>query len=226
MSKETGAAAPTARYHLIGSPRSRVMRVIWLLEELGLPYEIEPLSLGSDAVRARSPEGKVPILETPEGAQLTDSVAIMTYLADRHGDPDTGPSWPAGALERGRQDGHTQFLVDEMDGALWTLSLHRYVLPEEMRALDAVAPGALRLFHRAVERLAARIGDGPYLMGARFTLPDIVAGHCAGWAKVAGIEIQNDAVAAYLKRIYARDANARARTRAAEALTAAAAGDS
>ncbi len=201
-------------YQLIGTPRSRAMRVIWALEELEQPYAVTALPLGP-AARAHHPEGKVPILETEAGA-ITDSVAIMTFLADRHG----GLGFRAGSLERARQDAHTMFLVDALDQVLWTHSQHAYVLPEALRAPDAVAPATAYELGRGFERLVARVGDGPYLMGETFSVPDIVAGHCGGWARVAGFEVPQEA-RAYLDRCYARPSNARARARAAEALKAA-----
>lgn len=207
-------------YVVIGTPRSRAMRVMWMLEELEQPYEVVAPPLGSDAQRDATPEGRVPALRTPDGVVLTDSVAIMTYLADRHADRESGPTYAAGTIERAVQDGHTQFVDEALDGPLWVLSKHRYVLPKALRAAEAVAPAALHDLEDGFERLAARVGDGPFLMGARFTVPDIMAGHCGGWAKVAGVTAPEPA-AAYLKRVYARPSNARARARAAEALRAA-----
>lgn len=196
------------------------MRVMWMLEELQQPYEVQAPPLGGDAQRAMTPEGRVPVLHTPDGAVLTDSVAIMTYLADRHADKASGPTFAAGTVERAVQDGHTQFVDEALDGPLWILSKHRYVLPESLRAADAVTPAALSDLAEGFARLAARVGDGPFLMGERFTTPDIVAGHCGGWAKVAGVTAPDEA-AAYLERVYARPSNARARARAAAALRAA-----
>ncbi len=204
-------------YKVIGHPRSRAMRVIWLLEELEQPYEIEPLTPWSERLLAIQPEGKIPVLETAEG-RLTDSVAMMLYLADKHGGPD-GPTHPAGGFERAVQDGHALFIVDQLEGPLWSWSRHRMRQGDDSsKELEAECRND---FDRGVERLAARVGDGPFLMGDRFTLPEILAGHAGGWAKALGWPIENEAAAAYLERVFARPSNTRARERAAAAIQAA-----
>lgn len=205
-------------YRVIGSPRSRAMRVIWAMEELRLDYEIHVLPLGP-AARAFHPEGKVPLLETPEGL-LSDSVAIIAYLADKHRAEGAELLSAPGSYARGVEDGHAQFLSDELDGALWVMAKHRRILPEGLRAAEALLPAVEYELARGFERLAARVGDGPFLMGERFSAPDILAGQLGGWAKSAGFAIP-EAAEAYFARAYARPSNARARARAQAALDAA-----
>ena len=60
------------------------MRVLWALEELGLEYIHHSAAPRSEQVRALNPLGKIPILVDGD-AVLTDSTAILTYLADKHG---------------------------------------------------------------------------------------------------------------------------------------------
>ena len=115
-------------YRVIGTAKSRAFRVLWMLEELGQAYEVEPAMPQSDDIRRYNPLGKVPALVDGD-AVLTDSVAIMTYLADKHG----AMTAPAGTPERARQDAMTLWLVDEMDALLWTAAKHSFVLPEKLR---------------------------------------------------------------------------------------------
>ena len=70
------------------APNSRAGRVLWLLEELGLPYELNnmafhPKDLKSDEHRARHPLGRVPVLED-DGVQIWESGAIIDYILERH----------------------------------------------------------------------------------------------------------------------------------------------
>lgn len=204
-------------YKVVGHPRSRAMRVIWLLEELEQPYEIDPLTPWSAALSAINPEGKIPVLQTAEGP-LTDSFAIMTYLADKHGGAN-GPTYPAGTYPRAVQDGQALFVVDELEGALWPVSRRR-ILPgsECSEEFEAECRNA---FERGIERLASRLREGPFLMGERFTLADILAAHAGGWAKVLGWTIANKTIEDYLQRTFARPSNLRATERAKEAIAAA-----
>ncbi|MEM1302522.1 MAG: glutathione S-transferase N-terminal domain-containing protein, partial [Pseudomonadota bacterium] len=71
-------------YTVIGSARSRAFRVLWALEELGVPYEHLAEGPRSDKVFELNPLGKVPVLLDGDEA-ITDSNAILHYLADKHG---------------------------------------------------------------------------------------------------------------------------------------------
>lgn len=187
-------------YTVIGGLRSRTFRVLWMLEELGERYEHQAAAPRSDEVRRHISSGKVPVLLT-DGAALTDSVAIMTFLADRHGKL----TFPAGTLDRARQDGHTQFIVDELDATLWTASRHSFVLPEERR-VPQIKDSLKWEFSVALDRLAERLGGGPFLMGETMTIPDILATHCCNWALNAKFPDPPAAVAAYLDRMRSREA--------------------
>jgi glutathione S-transferase len=191
-------------YTVIGSPKNRGFRVIWMLEELGLPYRLETELPRSDRVRSLNPLGKVPILLDGDDV-LTDSVAILTYLADKH----SAFTFPAGTIARARQDGRMQFVVDEMDSLLWTAAKHSFVLPEDKRVPD-VKPSLKWEFSQSVKRFETLLGDGPYLMGAEMTIADILACHCGGWASVARFPVSSDVFRSYIDRLRARPAYGRA----------------
>jgi len=187
-------------YQVIGSTRTRTFRVLWMLEELGEPYEHLPHPPRSDEVKALNPSGKVPVL-IDEGAAITDSTAILTYLADKH----RRFTFPAGSIDRARQDALTHSLLDEFDAVLWTAARHSFILPEEKRLPDV--KDSLRWeFHRNQERLAERMGDGPYLMGEAFTVPDILLTHCLNWAMAAKFPVEEPALIAYGKQVRSRPA--------------------
>ncbi len=191
-------------YQVIGNLRTRTSRVVWMLEELGVAYELVQAGPHSVEVLARNTSGKVPVL-VAEGQALTDSTAILQYLADRHG----ALTFAAGTLERARQDGITHFLLDEVDALLWTASRHSFVLPEAWRVPE-IKESLRWEFHRSLERLALRLGEGPFLMGGAMTVPDIIAAHCLGWAKQAKFPEAQGALEAYLARMRARPAHRKA----------------
>ena len=186
-------------YTVVGSVKTRSARVLWLLEELGLPYTHLPAGPQSDLAFAHNPAGKVPVLIEGD-ASITDSTAILTYLADKHG----AFTAPAGSLARARQDSMTQFLLDEFDACLWTAARHSFVLPEEHR-LPAIKDSLRWEYARSLSRLADRM-VGPFLMGAEMTVPDIIATHCLGWGAAAKIGSPEGALAEYLARMRARPA--------------------
>ncbi len=190
-------------YTIIGSPRSRAGRVYWAMEEMGLDYATNPLKPGSDELRAFNPSAKSPCLMVDEDC-ICDSVAIVQFLADRH----QQLTHPAGTIERALQDSFTQFVCDEVDGALWTAAKHSFALPEKVRVPE-VKSAARFEFDRAMQVLETRLGDNEFLTGDRLTVPDIILGHCGLWAKVAKFDTPEGPVGAYFNRLYARPAFAK-----------------
>ena len=171
-------------YTVIGNVKSRALRVLWTLEELGLDYEHVDAGPRSDEVTRISPAGKVPVL-VADGVPITDSVAIMTFLADRHG----ALTFPAGTIDRARQDSLTQMILDEIDAVLWTAARHSFVLPEDLR-VGAIKDSLKWEFARSEKALVDRMAeDGPFLMGETMTIADILLAHCGGWAIAAKFPI-------------------------------------
>lgn len=194
-------------YKVYGHISSRSFRVLWMLEELELPFEYFPEKPGSDAVRALNPSGKVPVLVDGENV-LTDSTAILTFLADRHG----RLTHPAGSIARAHQDALTHTVLDEFDALLWTAARHGFVLPQERRVPE-VKPTLKWEYERNLQRLAARFA-GPFLQGETMTIADIICVHCLNWAYAAKFPAENETMAAYAKRMRARPAFQRVQARA------------
>lgn len=192
-------------YKVIGGIKSRAFRVLWMLEELGVPYDHEPAAPRSDQVRALNPAGKVPVL-IDNGTPITDSTAILTYLADKHG----ALTHKAGTLDRARQDSLTQFLLDEFDANLWTASRHSFVLPEELR-ITGIKDTLKWEFERSQKTLVDRMSRDGFLMGDQMTIADIILTHCCGWAIVAKFPISEPRLQDYVDRMRKRPAYIAAR---------------
>ncbi len=192
-------------YKLIGSPKTRAIRVVWMLEELGLDYEIDPVAPRSDAACAVNPSGKVPVLQVDD-EMIIDSVAICQYLADKHGKF----TYPTGTIKRAQQDSWTMFALDDLESALWFNAKNTFILPEDLRS-ETAQKACKYDFDRAMGVLQTRLGSKTYVMGADFTVPDLVLGHCAGWAvNGAHWEIPAGPVRDYFERVRSRPACVRA----------------
>lgn len=194
-------------YKVLGTANTRAFRVMWMLEELDQPYDHVRAAPQSDGVVAFNPSGKVPVL-IEDGTPITDSTAIIQYLADRHG----ALTHKAGTIERARQDSLTQFLLDEFDAVLWTAARHTFVLPEELR-VSAIKDTLRWEFQRSQQILKQRVGNGPYLMGEVMTVPDIILTHCLGWAQTARFPLMDCWDENYLVKMRARPAYLRADAR-------------
>ncbi|MEO1207409.1 MAG: glutathione S-transferase family protein [Pseudomonadota bacterium] len=192
-------------YKVIGFPKTRAFRVIWMLEELGEAYEINPVAPRSDEARKFNPSGKVPVLVDGED-MISDSVAICQYLADKHGEL----TYAAGTIARAKQDSWTQFVVDDLESTLWFNAKNTFILPERLRS-DTAKAACKYDFDRTMKVLEARLGSQTYVMGDDFTVPDVVLGHCASWAEDgAKWNLPDGAVKDYADRVRARPAHARA----------------
>ena len=195
-------------YQVIGTARSRAMRVFWMLEELEQEYEILESGPRGKAISEVNPSGKVPALIV-DGTALLDSVAIMQFLADRH----KGLTFEAGTVDRAIQDSFTQFGCDEMDGVLWQATKHTFYYPEELR-VPQVMDAAKWDFARAMVTLETRLGDNEFVMGDTITVPDLLISHCAGWALGMKFELPKGKLGDYFKRLRGRPAMKRALARA------------
>lgn len=185
-------------YRVIGQAKTRTFRVMWALEELGQPYEAEQVLPRSERVLALNPSGKVPVLLDGDKA-ITDSTAIITYLADKHG----ALTRPAGSIDRARQDSLTHLILDELDAVLWTAARHSFILPQSHR-VPQVKDSLKWEFGESLARLADRL-EGDWVMGDEFTIADILLAHCLIWARAAKFHVSDPTLLTYLARATSRD---------------------
>ena len=155
-------------------------------------------------MRQYTTTGKVPLLLVDDEV-LTDSSAIVQYLADRH----DGLTYAAGTILRARQDALMHRVLDEVDACLWTAARHSYVLPQAQR-VPAIQDSLRWELARNLAGISAQLGDGPYLMGQRFTVADIILGHCLNWAVFQDIPLPDQRLQDYYARVQARPALLRA----------------
>ncbi|KIT16723.1 glutathione S-transferase family protein [Jannaschia aquimarina] len=190
---------------LHGRVRSRTMRPLWLLEELSADYEYVSVMPRSPEAGAMSPLAKIPILEV-DGEVILDSVAQMTFLADRHG----AFTHPAGTVARARQDAFSNAVLEMLDAPLWAYAQHSFGLPEEYR-VEGVKP-TLTWQMETYSAKIADLMDGDFAVGEAPTIADILLAHCAGWARGLKMDLAPP-VLEHMRRMRARPAFERALAR-------------
>ena len=106
-------------YKVIGYGGTRAFRLLWMLEELQIPYRHDRVMPFTQAARAAVPDGRLPALELRNGPILQDSTAILSFLADHHG----ALTHPPGSTGRAVQEGWMHRVVERIDCPLmsWTL---------------------------------------------------------------------------------------------------------
>ncbi len=158
---------------------SNVQAVMWGIGELGLDYERLDYGLDFGGIDtpdylAMNPHGLVPTIRDGD-LVLWESCAILRYLAAKYG--DGGAFWPADPAARARVDmwaewGKAHFARDFTGPIFWARVRTAAVARDE-----AALTLALDRFDGYLGRLEAQLGDSPYVMGADFTLADVVIGH-------------------------------------------------
>ncbi|MEM9844336.1 MAG: glutathione S-transferase family protein [Pseudomonadota bacterium] len=185
---------------VIGPRGGRTFRVLWTLEELRLAYKIEDARPHSKGMYAVNPLGQAPALRDG-GTILTDSLAIVHYLAERVG----ALTFPGGTPERALMDARINFVLTELEAPIWLMARHGFVLPEAERVpgMRAVAEAD---FARAEQKFEILLAGNEFFGGDVFTLADIFATDLARWAAQAKIELSSESFRNYATRMMARPA--------------------
>jgi glutathione S-transferase len=191
-------------------PKTRASRPRWVLEELGIPYDLVRIQPGPGGTRtaehlARHPLGHVPVLED-RGTFIFESGAICMHLADLFPDKRLLP--PPGSVDRGLAYQWVLFAMSEMEPPLVALSAEAKK-PETERS-DAVAAQARDAFRKTAVALEAVLRDRKYLVGDVFSVADVMVGATLAWARAMKLVDAMPALEGYLARLRERPAWQRA----------------
>jgi glutathione S-transferase len=185
----------------------RPIRVAWVLEELGEPYEVTRMTFEesrSDEHLARHPLGRVPVLEH-DGGFVFESAAICLHLSDLH--PGAGLVPGLGTHERALVYQWAVFGPAEMEPPLVEAAVYGQTDPER-------AAGARERFDAAAGAIADALGGNEFLVGDRFTVADVLIGSVLSFPIRAGFaDILPDSMQDYVGRLSQRPAYQRADAR-------------
>ncbi|WP_133407894.1 glutathione S-transferase family protein [Parashewanella tropica] len=170
---------------LYGTPKSRALRVSWILEELNLDWEFSYLDFSKGDNRspeflAMNPSGKMPVIKDGDFV-LTESAAIALYLAEKYGNGKLLPK--AGTKESAKHHEWVSFIITELEQPLWSMGKHRFALPAEIRITE-MKNTAIWEFNKAAELAENKLTDSHYLLGDELTVADILLAHTLLWAQV------------------------------------------
>ena len=190
---------------LYGYPSSRSTRVVWLLEEMGVDYEYIKVDLMAgggqtdDYLRIHA-DGKVPAIDD-NGFVLTESAAIMNYLADKN--PSSNMAPVPSTPQRARYDEWNFFILTELEQPLWTVGKHTFVFPEEKRVPDVLKVAHWE-FLKACKVLVKRMNGREYALDSGFSVVDILLAQTLRWAKAFGVASGSEELDDYRDRICER----------------------
>jgi len=192
---------------------ARGLRVMWQCEEMGLPYQVALVSYPpAHAYRALNPLGTVPFLEDDGGVGISESVAMLFYLAQRYGPTPLLPGSADARLARVLQ--LTELGEATLGAHLNTLLAARFAAPEAERRNWSVRAQEERAA-RVLQFLAGLLGGQAFLGGDLLTLADISVSPMLGiWNGVLGQALPGG-LSGYLERVTARPAYRQASQRCA-----------
>jgi glutathione S-transferase/3-isopropylmalate dehydratase len=201
---------------VFGGSTSRSLRVVWLMEEMGLAYRIRPVDMLSDVPDtewlAVNPGNFLPAIQDGD-VTMVESIAIMEYLMGRYGPTPLSPAPHDPAFPAYQQFLHMG------EAGLATLMMpvvvSRFMAPEAERE-NWGANWSLKAFQKRLKLVSQRLADSPFLAGEAFTAADISVTYALNLGqRNCGIAL-GDAEQAYLARTTGRDAYKRAMERSHE----------
>jgi glutathione S-transferase len=185
---------------LYRAPGTRSISSLWLLEELGVSYRMETVTMQAADYLPLNPRGWVPMIVDGE-TRVTETPAICLYLADRYGYGGLAPTLEDPA--RGPYMSWTVWATSVLEPAS-TLVGHEF---ETRRGAWGFGFGAL---DRELEVLEAALAKSDYLAGDRFTAADVMVGSVISMRLVTGELPPRPVLVAYAERNRARPAFERA----------------
>ena len=185
-------------------PPTRSIRVRWTLQELGVDFDAVTVNLMAGEhrqpeFRAINPAGKIPVLVDGD-LVLTESVAIVVYLADKYPEKGFLPADPRGRAEAMRW---LLFTATELEQPLWRMAKHNFIYPEERR-LPADIALAREDFAAMAAVVEQHMAGRDFVVGDSVTVADFVLGYTLDWAQLSNVLNGFPHLERYLDRMYAR----------------------
>jgi glutathione S-transferase len=204
--------ATMIRIYNVPAP-TRALRPIWLCEEMGLSYKVEPVTFPPGAeYRARYALGKLPFLEDDRGVAMGESVAMLFYLAETYGPTPLLPAKNDPVYPHVLNV--TIFSEATLGAGMNPLLATHFFAPEGKKEswLRDYTEERCEAHLAYAEEL---LGEGTYVAGPRFTIADIALAMSLGmWTGAVLRKRLSEKLAAYQARLAERPALQRALQRA------------
>ena len=179
---------------LYGITQSRAFRPLWLLHELGLPFEHIKVDFHGEGIKdsaylSLNPNGRIPTL-VDDDLVLWESMAINLYLARKYG--VAAGMWPDTIENEARALQWSFWVMTEVESALLSVLMHSRVLPQDKRDPEKLARNR-GLLARPFEVLDKALATSTFLAGDRFTVADLNVAAVLSWCKPALVPLKDHA---------------------------------
>lgn len=197
-------------YH---APKSRSTRFVWLIEELGVPYDLREVSIrranpdaapgDTGTIGERDPDnvhphGKVPAI-VHDGVEVWESAAVALYLTDAFPDAGIGPQ--VGDPKRGAYVSWLAYYPGVFEPA-FIASFFGFEAPASAIGWVPVP--------EVMELIKGTLSDGPFLLGEKFSSVDVLCGGTFAWFMQSSAMPEDQQITDYVERLTSRPAYKRA----------------
>jgi glutathione S-transferase len=182
---------------------TRSVRILWLLEELGIPYELATVAFKPPrhSFEQDTPTGKFPVIED-DGLVISESGAILEYLIEKYGKGRLAP--PVGSRDRGPYLQWVHFAEATAFPPIGDVARHTMFLPEAERIPQVAADGRVRA-KNALDVLERALTGKQYVVGTELSGADVMMGYFLMAARMLGlVGAEHANVSAYWERLAAR----------------------
>ncbi len=173
---------------LYGVPMSRAVRSIWMLEELGLPYENVPTHFANGDTQKPdylklNPNAHIPTLDD-DGTIIWESMAINLYLAMKYGKG----LWPTSIADQGHAIQWSFWVMTEIEPPLLQAMMHRAFYPPDQRKPELADEGEQKI-QKPLEVLNDHLSSRKYVVGNTYSVADVNLASILVWTAFAKLEL-------------------------------------
>lgn len=186
---------------LYTNPQSRGRIARWMLEKIGVPYDVKVMEYGSDIKSPEylklNPMGKVPTL-TFNDSVITEVVAICTFLAEQFPEKGLAPALDSSA--RGSYYRWLFFIAGPME-----MATSAKAFGWEINDKTAMSIGCGRI-QDTLNTIEQTLAKQPYLCGDQFTTADLLMSSYLGWEMMMKVLEPTPVFSEYVERCHQREA--------------------
>src|SRR5215831_4969348 len=163
------------------APRTRSLRVLWMLEEMGLPYQVRPVDFprhyADEEFMRLNPVGSIPAL-MDGNVVISESIAIIEYLVARYGPTALAPQASEASFPSYLQ--YLHFGEASLAGPMTVVAYSWFMGPEDQKENPGV-DAARTIFRSRLRAVEKRLEDQAFIAGGAFTAADISVAYALGF---------------------------------------------
>ena len=179
-----------------GAGTARSVRPIWVAEELGIEYQLNPIGPRTGETQTPeytqlNPKQKIPFIEDGD-LKLSESVAICRYLINKYGNEGTALQPTASIEAQAKEDEWVSYVYGELDETSLYVMRRHDALSEIYGEAPTAVEAAKQYVIRHLKVIEQHLGNNKFVLNDHFTLPDIFLTTCLNWVQAYEIPMPDN----------------------------------